>query len=292
MFLTDYAENKIADFMRGQGLSLPASLWVGLLGSFSSDGEPPELDGPDYGRQEITRALASWAGTQGAGSVLASTGTSHATSNNATIDFGTAGSDGWGPGDAEYVGLFDDETGGNCWAYIPITPVTIGPGDPVSFVAGAIAMTWGLTGGMSNYTANKFIDLVFRGQAYAWPATTYAAYTTTAPTNSAAGTEPLGGYARVPIVSSLTAWLSTQGDTAPSDGEGGRITNAAAVTFPVPSGDQGDAEGWMLMDASTSGNHLAFGPLLDSNGDPASFTINAGGAPPRFEAGYLGITVA
>lgn len=290
MYFTDHAENAIADMMRGQGLTLPDSWWIGLIGSVSSEASPLELAGVDYARQEVVRSLTTWAGTQGAGTTVASSGTSHASSNNDLIDFGNAGAGGWGT--AEYVGLYDAATGGNCWAYVPITPMVIGSGDPVSFAAGDIAMTLALTGGMSNYLANKLIDLLLRDQAYAWPATAYVAYTLTVPTNAAAGAEPLGGYSRVAIASSLTAWLSTQGDTAPSTGVSGMISNASAVVFPVPTADQGDAQGWMLMDAAVAGNHLAYGELLDSNEDPAAFTINAGGAAPRFEAGDLTITVA
>lgn len=289
MYFSDYAENKIADCIRGQGLTLPGSWYAGLISSVSSEASPLELSGTGYARVAIARSLAAWAGTQGAGTTLASTGTSHATSNNALVDFGTSGS-AWGT--AEYVGLWDASTAGNCWMYLPVTPVVIGNGDPVSFAAGDIAATLALTGGMSNYLCNKWIDLLFRAQAYTWPATTYVGYTITATTNATAGTEPLGGYTRVAIASSLTAWLSTQGNTAASTGVSGRITNAAAITFPVPTADQGTADGWALFDAATAGNHLAYGDLLDSAGDPTAYTVNSGGSAPRFEAGDLGITLA
>lgn len=283
---TNFAENKVIDYFRGQGLTLPTDWHIGLLEGFDSDENGLELVGSDYARQPATRSLTAWAGTQGAGSTLASTGTSHATSNNLEIDFGNAIE-----GEVTHFGLYDAATGGNLWAAIPLAvPQTINLSDPVTFAAGEIAITLGLSGGLSNYASNKLIDLIFRAQAYAWPSTTYVAYTTTLPTNAVAGTEPAGGYARVAIASSLTAWSSTQGDTAASSGEGGRMSNLAAITFPVPTANQGDIVGHMIMDASTSGNMLFRGPML-SGGVPAAFTVTASGDAPRFEAGSYGVTV-
>lgn len=289
MHFTDYAENKIVDFMRGQGLTLPGSWYIGLLSEIASDETPVEVVFGDYDRQPVTRALASWAETQGTRSGLASTGTSHQSSNNNAIDFGTAGS---GAGDtATHWGLFDASTAGHCWAYIPLAaPVPIAAGDPVAFATGDLQFTLAPVG-MSNYLANKLIDLIWRGAAYSWPGTTYAAYSTTMPTNSTPGTEPSGGYARVAIASSLTAWLGTNNTTAASSGTSGLMKNAAAITFPVPTASQGEAEGTMLFDASSGGNMLGWG-ALEYNGDPTPVSIPATGVAPRFEAQQFVIGVA
>lgn len=285
---TNYAENKLIDFMRAQLLTLPDFWHIGLISGFTSDQDAVEFTGSDYGRVPVDRSLTAWAGTQGAGSTTASSGTSHATSNNEEIYFGF-GLD----GEATHFGIWDASTGGNLWAAIPlIAPLTIGPSDEVSFPAGTIAMTLGLSGGLSDYGSNKLIDLLFRDQPYTWPATTYVAYTTTMPTNSTPGTEPLGGYARVAIASSLTEWSGTDGpgSTAPSTGESGRMANINPITFPVPTADQGDAVGTMLMDAATTGNMLMRGALL-ADGVPTPFTINASGDAPRFEANAFGVSV-
>lgn len=281
MYFTDHAENLIIDMMRGQGLTLPGSLYIGLLSEMSSDSVPIEVVFGDYERQPVTRALASWAETQGTRSGLVSTGTSHASSNNDAIDFGTAGS---GAGDtATHWAIFDAATDGNCLAAIPLAaPIPIVAGDPVEFATGDLTFTLAPLG-MSNYLANKLIDLIWRGVAYVWPATTYAAYSTTMPTNSTPGTEPAGGYARVGIASSMGAWYGTDGDTGASEGSSGEMSNVAAITFPVPTSAQGDAVGSMLLDAASGGNLLVWG-AIEYDGDPTPVSIPATGVAPRFES--------
>lgn len=281
--LTNFGENLIADFIRGQGLSLATDWTVHLL-SAVSESTHTKLTGTGYAGQTVARSLAAWAGTQGAGTTLASSGTSHQTSNNGLIDFGTVGAGGWGTMVA--VGLFSG-TDLVCWAETETR--ALNETDVVSFAAGSIAFTLGLTGGLSDYFANKLIDLIWRAQAYSIPANLYAAYTTDAPTNAGGGTEPgVGSYARVAIPSTLSGWGPTQGDlsTDASSGTGGRISNRSAVIFPAPTADQGTATHMKLMDASTSGNLMFWRALA------ASKTIANAGPAPRFDADALGITFA
>ena len=65
---TDYAENQIADYLRGQGLTLPASWWLAGL-TAASDASVTESIGLD--RFELARSLANWSGTQGDATTLA-----------------------------------------------------------------------------------------------------------------------------------------------------------------------------------------------------------------------------
>lgn len=287
--MTNFMENKVADYLRGQGLaSLPATNWYLALGSAASDSSFTELSGTAYARQAVTRSLPKWAGTQGAGSVLASSGTSHATSNNDAISWGTPGSN-WGT--ASYVGLFDASTSGNCWMWIPISAITITTGnpDPVQIAAGSLQMTLGLTGGMSDAFANSLIDLIFRAQAYSMPSPIYAALFTSTPSNAGGGTEVSGGsYARASLTPSTANLSGTQsaGSTAASSGTGGRISNNGALAFPAPTADWGTVVAVGFFDASTGGN-LLFWHALTS---PAS-VVN-GGPAPSFAADALGITLA
>jgi len=284
--LTDFAENALADFVRGQGITLPTDWHIGLL-SAASDASVTELAGTGYARIAVARSLAAWAGTQGAGTTLPSTGTSHGTSNNAAVDWGAAGS-AWGT--ASHIGLFDAASGGECWMIQELqAPIVIGASDPVAIEAGAIAYTLGLVGGMSDYLANKLIDLLFRGQAYTWPASTYAALYTTAPSNAGGGTEVAGGsYARVAIASSMVAWSGTQGagTTAASTGTGGRISNNAAINYPAPTAAWGAVSHEGLRDASTLGNLLFWGALASPK------TVSAGAGAPTHAAGSMKITFA
>jgi len=269
MDLTTYSRQAFGEMMQGTALTLPSSWWVGLA-TLDTDGNPEEPVDSDYQRQEVARSLTAWAGTQGPGTVLASTGITHKTSNNAEINFGPSAF-AWAP---THVVIFDDEVGGNCWFSIEIAGLNVDSEMPVSFAAGTLEIVFGLSSGTSDYLSNKLIDLVFRAQGYTWPATVYAAYTTTMPTNSVAGTEPsIGtGYAR-------TALASTTGVFSLTDGV---VSNIAEVAFNPPLLDQGNVVGQMLMDDSGVANVLFFGPLT---GYP--YTVQGGGASPRYPAGQL-----
>ena len=282
--LSDYAENCLVDLFRGQAWTLGASLYCGLA-SAAADGSITELTGTGYGRVGVSRALASWAGTQAPGSVAASTGTSHASSNNAAINWGTAGS-AWGT--MAYVTVHDASTSGNLVAYFPVAPLVIGSGDPVSIAAGSLSFTLGLAGGCSDWLANQLIDFIFRGQAFTAPTPMYAALMTAAPSNAGGGTEVGGGvgYARVSYAGSLANWAGTQaaGTTAVSTGTGGLTSNNAAITFPAATGSWGTV-GWVAWyDAASAGNLLFWAPL------GASKSVPAGGSPLTFPAAAFDLT--
>lgn len=282
--LTNYAENKLADMVRGQGLSLAADWTVHLLTAVS-DSAHTKVTGTGYAPVTVTRSLANWAGTQGAGTTLASIGSSHRTSNNILIDFGTAGAGGWS-GPAIAVGLFD---GTELFAWADMDPRTLVEGEPFSLDPGTLIFDLGVSGGMSDFLSNELIDAIWRAQAYSWPANLYAAYTTTTPTNATPGLEPgLGGYARQAIPSSLSGWTPTQGGlvTDASSGTGGRIGNQAAVVFPVPTANQGVATHGELWDALAGGNMLFWRQLA------APKSVVAGGDAPTFASDALGITWA
>lgn len=284
--MTDYMENKLADYLRGQGLTLPANWYFGLL-SAASDSSVTELAGTGYARIARARSLVNFAGTQGAGTTLASSGTSHTTSNNGAVDWGTSGS-AWGT--ATHVGLFDASTAGNCWMRFQLgSPMVIGSGAAVSIAAAGIVFALGATGGLTDYASNKLVDLIFRAQAYTWPATLYAALFTAAPSNGGGGTEASGGsYARAAIASSLAAWSGTQsaGSTSASTGTGGRISNNAALSYPAATASWGTVTHEGLFDASTSGNLMFWGALA------AARTVNSGGPAQSHPADTLAITLA
>lgn len=137
--LTDYMENKLVDFLfRGQSLNLPASLYVGLFLSSGTDAAPGlEVTGEGYARVAVARSLGAWAGTQGAGSVTASSGSTGQTSNNADILFGLP-TKAWGT--VTHFGIFDAATGGNMLIYGPLSAskiINAGDDAPL-FPAGAL----------------------------------------------------------------------------------------------------------------------------------------------------------
>jgi hypothetical protein len=152
--------------------------------------------------------------------------------------------------------------------------------------------------GKSDFLENKFIDWFFRAQAAGitgasagagtGPASLYVALLTGAPSDAGGGTEPtgVGSYARVQVVSSLTAWAGTQGagTTTASTGTGGTTSNNAAITFPSPTADWGVCTHLGVYDAAAAGNLLYWVELTVHK------TINNGDAAPSFAAGALTAT--
>lgn len=136
---TNYLENKLVDWkFRGQAYTPPATLYIGLLSADPTDAASiTEFSGGGYARVAIACSLANWAGTQGAGSTSASSGTGGTTSNNVAITF-PAPSGNWGV--ATHWGVFDASSGGNCEIHAPLTiSKTINNGDPApSFAPGAL----------------------------------------------------------------------------------------------------------------------------------------------------------
>jgi hypothetical protein len=102
--------------------------------------------GGDYARVPITSTLAAWAGTQGAGTVTASDGTSGLTSNNGVIQFPTATAD-WAAGleMAWGAAIYDDPLAGNLLTWEPFvtTPSNVVTGATVSIAAGQFLQQFG-----------------------------------------------------------------------------------------------------------------------------------------------------
>jgi hypothetical protein len=147
---TDAFENKLIDFIfRGQALGLanssagagsgPTNLYAALFTAAGSDSAAgTEVSGGSYARVAVAASLVNWAGTQGAGTTTASTGSSGTTSNNNAITFPTPTA-AWGQ--VTEWALFDSLTGGTELIRAALgTPKTINNGDPApSFAAGTLS---------------------------------------------------------------------------------------------------------------------------------------------------------
>lgn len=140
--MSDYLENKLVDHLfRAQTLSAPVTLYIGLLTAAPSDsGGGTEVSGNNYSRVAVTSSLANWAGTQSAGSTVASSGTGGQTSNNSSITFATP-SGTWGT--VSHFGIYDAATTGNLLFHGSLSIAkTINQGDTVSFPAGSLTVTF------------------------------------------------------------------------------------------------------------------------------------------------------
>ena len=265
--LTNYAENLLADFLRGSGFSSwPTVFYMGLA-SAATDGSITELSGSGYVRVSYGQSLLLWAGTQGSGTTLASTGNTHTTSNNASILFATPGAGGWGT--ATHAVFYSAATAGNALIYAELaTGIVCSAGATVSLGVGAIALSLGLTGGATDYLVNRLIDLMFRGQAYTAPVNWYFALFTAAPTSAGGGVEVSGGnYSRPSIPANTTALSSTNGPTtvgASTGGTTGQIFNNSSIAYPTPNATWGTVTTEGVFDAASAGNLLFYSPLTVS----------------------------
>jgi hypothetical protein len=90
----------------------------------------------------VTSSLANWAGTQGAGTTVASTGTGGQTSNNAAITY-PAPTANWGT--VFGFALYDASSAGNAWLTAPlITPQDVLNGQAApSFAVASLTVTFG-----------------------------------------------------------------------------------------------------------------------------------------------------
>lgn len=80
---------------------------------------PPS--GGSYARASVVASLANHSGTQGAGTTVASSGTTGSSSNNVAITFPTPTAD-WTPGTVKAwgVAIYDAPSGGNPWVWAPL----------------------------------------------------------------------------------------------------------------------------------------------------------------------------
>ena len=137
--MTDFAENKTVDaLLRGQTIGAPVTSYVALYTACPTDSTAgTEVAGGSYARVAVTSSLANWAGTQSAGSTVASSGTGGSTSNNGTVTF-PAPTANWGV--VTCFGVIDAVSAGNVWIYSALTvSKTINNGDAApSFAIGAL----------------------------------------------------------------------------------------------------------------------------------------------------------
>ena len=142
--LTDYAENKLIDYLfRGQASGTPSTWYVALYTTCPTDSTAGTevTNANSYARVSVgANALTVWAATQGG--TAASNGTGGTTSNLGVITFATVTTSSWGT--IQCWGLVDSGTygGGNLWIYATVTtPPTLTVGSTASFAIGALTFT-------------------------------------------------------------------------------------------------------------------------------------------------------
>jgi hypothetical protein len=146
---SNYLRNKLVDwFHRGQSFTPPATQYIRLVTTTpTASAAGTEVSFTGYAPVAITSSLTAWAATNADGSTAVSTGTGGTTSNNAVLNYGTAGSA--GSAAITHWEAWDAASGGNrlYWGEIvdgsgTLTPRTISSGDPVSFPISFLRVSW------------------------------------------------------------------------------------------------------------------------------------------------------
>ena len=115
------------------------------------------------------------------------------------------------------------------------------------------------------YAQKKMLDHTIAAASYTMPVAVYLALLTASPgeTGSLSAEVSGGDYARVELTSKMVATVLGTGIAA----------NSAAITFPVPTAGWGAITHFAVVDASSAGNVLIYGPLAEAvvknTSDPA-----------------------
>jgi len=144
MPLAALAQNKIVDApLRGVPLVMPPVFYVALVTTegVTNAMAGVEIVGGAYARVPVPNSLATWSGTQGAGSTGVSTGISAESANNQAIVFPVP-TENWGT--IQGYELWDAAVNGFRWLYDSLSiPKTVSVGDPApEFPAGAFVISF------------------------------------------------------------------------------------------------------------------------------------------------------
>lgn len=257
--LSNYAENKILDHvLKNTAFTRPAHLFLALLtaepGDTDSGSTITEVSGGSYAR----RVVDSW-----------DSAVSRATANSTLITFPEATAT-WGA--VSHFAILDTSTlaTGKIFIYGALAPAkTIETGVDGTIAKGDLDVSFD-TGGVSDYAANKILDHLLKGTAFAQPTSLFIGLSTSTIIGSMTGSafgEPSGNnYSRV-VENNWSA------------ASGGASDNEDVLQFATASGAWGTIKGMAVLSANATGNILFFANLstsrIVSNGDVPKFPIGA-----------------
>lgn len=124
----------------------------------------------------------------------------------------------------------------------------------------------------TTYLTNSLMNEVFGKTDFIAPVTLYVGLSTTTPAVGGTNiTEPAGNaYARVAVTNNVTNFPNAAA---------GAKSNGAAIAFPTATGSWGTVTYFVIYDAASAGNVLAYGALNTAqtvaNGDTLSFAVSA-----------------
>lgn len=222
---SDYLRNALLDHLAGSGYTSVATVYLALFTTpINADGSGTEVTGGGYARKSIAFSAASGGSIANSGSV--SWAPLHTSSAQTVF--------GWG--------IYDASSAGNLLFYGQFgSPINVAANQTITWGAGDITVTVERTtqGGLTDYAATSWLDLVLRNQAWSAPTVYLGILTDVANETEASG----GGYARQAQTFTVTD------DTAAGSTESWSPLSTAADT---------EVEGHGWWDASTAGNLLAY----------------------------------
>lgn len=228
MYASNYFEELMLNLMRGQAITAPSRLYLGLFLSNPGDTGTggTEVNYSGYQRQQISFSAPA---TAGSGLRI---------QNSAEITFPESPSD---AGTVTYIGVFDAQSNGNMLLYAQLsTALAVQPGVSPVFRAGSIKWTW--SGNLSTYYRRAIMNTL-RGTSLAG-FSPYLALCNGDPTGS--GSEFSGGnYAR--IACTMSAPTQQASGAAMSQ-------NSARVDSNASTAAWGNLNAIAVYDAASSGN--------------------------------------
>lgn len=258
MYASNYFENLMLNLMRGQAISAPANLYLGLfLSNPTDDGASgTEISYSGYARQPITFSAPA---ASGSGMMI---------QNTAEITFPESQI---AAGSVLYVGVFDSLSGGNMWLYGALdTPLVVNAGVSPKFRANSVKWTW--TGNLTTFYKTAIMNTL-RGTSLNG-FTPYIGFGNGDPTDT--GNEFSGNnYARVQA--SMSAPVQQSTGAAMSQ-------NSADLETNIASGNWGTFDTVTIFDASSSGNAYAVLTLASSYNILSNFNIS-------IDAGTLQVSI-
>lgn len=236
--LADHSENELLDHVCNAAYTPPATVYLGLSTADPTDDASglAEPSGNGYVRKAITFGAAA----------------SREVAQNADVTFDQA-SGAWGT--ITHWALFDAESAGNMLAHGALAASKeVVSGNTPSVASAEVTVSFS-AGYVSDYLANKLLDLMFRNQAYSAP-DTYCALTTATIADDDTGstiTEPSGGaYARKQV--NVNGGSEPTWDLAAA----GALDNTHNVDFTQATASWGTIVALGILDAAAAGNLLFY----------------------------------
>lgn len=244
MYASNYFEEKMLNLLRGQNITAPSTLYLGLFLSNPSDtgSAGTEISYSGYARKAITF------------SAPAASGNNLYMQNTAEIKFAESSTS---AGTVQYVGVFDSLTGGNMLLYGQLTSsLVVQNGVSPVFRAGSVKWTW--SGNLSTYYRTAIMNTL-RG-------TSLNGFT---PKIGLCEGDPTGSGAEFSGNNYSRISVTFSAPSNPSGNVAATVQNSAQITSAVSSGAWGDLSHVAIYDAATGGHVFAVKQL------GTTYTINA-----------------